>query len=438
MINRDTNHHEQSLIAALVADPANACEIFDIVSADDFYSARHKQIVSKIHALFTQNQEVDVITVSEDDSSMLDYLVDLVSNCTTANANSYAKIIYREAVRRRAKNNLQTAESMIEDADDVDDFLSILSKVPSLEVKGSDYVSLNDGIQRSIRALEERFNGTATLGLKTGFQAVDDRIVGYQGGDLIVVAGRPSMGKTTFVQNIVENLINAGGGALFFSFEMTQQQLLDRMICSQAGVPFSRYRTGKLLSEDWVNLEAGVGKIKDKNLIIIDRTDIDIDHACNIAKKIHREHSMDLIVFDYMQLIRCKLAKQSEYEEVKSVSRALKTLAMSLHVPVIAVSQLNRNVEERSNKRPLMADLRGSGQIEQDANFIHFLYRDEYYNEDSEQKGLAEVITAKMRDGEPGPDLVKSELGFSRFKTLDSSYEPPKPKEKYIPYSRSR
>jgi replicative DNA helicase len=254
----------------------------------------------------------------------------------------------------------------------------------------------------------------------TGFSALDERFMGIGNTDLWVVAARPSMGKTALAMNVAYNQAAQGKEVIIFSMEMSKDQLTDRLISSVSGINSNLIRSGKLTEHDWPALGAGISKLKEMKIHIIDIAGIDIHRAKAIARKFARFGKIGLIVVDYLQLMTDSKAK-SRFEEVSSVSRELKVMAKMIGCPVLALSQLNRGVESRTIKKPGLADLRESGQIEQDADLITFIYRDEYYHPDTPNKGTAELITAKFREGEVGTDILGTELQYARFKDIDFS-----------------
>jgi replicative DNA helicase len=256
--------------------------------------------------------------------------------------------------------------------------------------------------------------------METGFKALDERYGGIGNTALWVLAARPAQGKTALAMNIAYNIARQGKDVLIFSMEMGKEELGDRLMASASGVNSKKIRSGELEGQDWNALSAGVLKLKPLKIHIVDIPAIDIHRAKAIARKFKRHGGIGLIVIDYLQLMTDSKAK-SRFDEVSSVSRELKVLAKMIGCPVLALSQLNRSVEARPNKRPQMADLRESGQIEQDADIISFIYRDDYYLPDSPNKNTAEIITAKFREGEVGVDILGTQLQFSRFIDFDPS-----------------
>jgi len=273
-------------------------------------------------------------------------------------------------------------------------------------------------------------SGGGFSGLKTGFDGIDSKFMGLREGDYWVIGARPSMGKTAFSLNLCANLLREKKNILYFSVESTKESLVHRMLTSATGISSGTLRSASLQDGDWPKLSAGVQQIKDFNMHIIDISGIDISHAAAIAKKFNRKQKLDAIFVDYIQLMKCSKSK-SELETLTNISRGLKGIAKDNKTPLVALAQLNRGVEQRTDKRPLMSDLRGTGQIEQDADFISFLYRDEYYNDDSQYKGITELSIRKNREGESGKVFLKSDFSVMRYEELDgfkvqeeSSYKP--------------
>ena len=425
---------EQSVIGGLLLDPNRLDDVLEIVQADDFYNLDHKMIFASICDMGSSGKTVDIVTLAEklNDSGELDriggigYLVELADNTpSAANVKSYAHIVADRAMERRiTEAGQRIAELGDDESIAVDDKLETLhGELSGLERRDSVEVTNFDQIIKArVQVIDGKFSGTAKRGLECGFKALDERFQGIGDTDLWVMAARPSMGKTALAMNIVYNVARHGKEVIVFSMEMSKDQLTDRLISAAGGVNSKLIRSGQLTEQHWAPLSAGVAKLKGLKIHIIDIPAIDIHRAKAIARKFKRNGDIGLIMIDYLQLMRDTKAK-NRFDEVSSVSRELKVMAKTIGCPVLALSQLNRGVEGQANKRPGLKDLRESGQIEQDADLISFIYRDEYYNEDSPNKGTAEIITAKFREGEVGTDILGTELQFSRFIDIDySSY----------------
>jgi len=425
---------EQSVIGGLLLDPNRLDDVLEICAADDFYNIDNRALFAAICDMSATGKTVDVVTLAEklNDSGDLEriggvvYLVELANNTpSAANVKAYAQIIADRAMERRiTEAGQRIAELGDNDRIDVDDKLDTLhSELAKLERSGDfEAVKFDQVLKSRIEVIDGKFRGTAKRGMMTGFKALDERFQGIGDSDLWVIAARPAMGKTALAMNIVYNIARTGKDVLVFSMEMTKEQLADRLLANAAGIESNLIRSGQLQEHHWPALSAGVMKLKSIGIHIIDIPAIDVHHAKAIARKFARQGNLGLIMVDYLQLMRDKKAK-TRFDEVSSVSRELKVIAKSSGCPVIALSQLNRGVEGQANKRPGLKDLRESGQIEQDADLITFIYRDEYYHENTPNKGTAELITAKFREGEVGTDVLGTQLQFSRFVDIDfSSY----------------
>lgn len=423
---------EQSVIGALLLDPAKLDDVLEIVDESDFYGAANRAIFKTIVSVHQTGKTADVITVADamSDAGALEhaggigYLVEIANNTpSAANVKSYASIVADRAIERRiTEAGQKIAEIGDDEGIDVDSKLdSLHSEIAGLERRDVvDSVPFDQLIKSRIVTLDGKFHGTHPRGMATGFKALDERYGGIGNTALWVLAARPAQGKTALAMNIAYNIARQGKEVLIFSMEMGKEELGDRLLASASGVNSKKIRSGQLEGEDWHNLSAGVLKLKPLKIHVIDIPAIDIHRAKAIARKFKRFGDIGLIVIDYLQLMTDSKAK-SRFDEVSSVSRELKVLAKMIVCPVLALSQLNRSVETRPNRRPQMADLRESGQIEQDADIISFIYRDDYYFPDSPNKDTAELITAKFREGEVGLDILGTQLQFSRFIDFDPS-----------------
>ncbi len=422
---------EQSVIGGLLQDPNRTDEVLEITNADDFYNVDNRFIFAAICDMGASGKSVDVITLSErlNDTGDLErvgglgYLIELYNNTpSAANVKSYAHIVADRAMERRiTEAGQRIAELGDDESVPVDDKLdSLHGELAGLERKDSakELVGTDQVLKECLKILDEKHRGVFPEGVKTGFEKVDERFQWLSPGDLWVIGGRPGQGKTVFGLNICNNIAEATGKeALIFSIEMPYQQIMNRMISAKAGILASRMKSGALQDDDWNRLSAGVLRLKQLKLNICDTAGIDISRLKAIARSRARTGNLGVIMVDYLQLVRDRKYLKP-IDIVSSVSVQLKEIGKICKCPVIALAQLNRSVETRANKRPGSADLRESGQIEQDADIISFLYRDEYYYEDSPNKGMVELITTKMRDGEVGRDILASELQFSRFVDL--------------------
>lgn len=432
---------EQSLLGALMLDSNAWGDVIEYVTEKDFYRLEHRVIFSAIGELVQQEQAIDLLTVKEklDDKNQLDqaggidYVTELVE-LTPAPENSatYAQIVQQRAQQRSL---IRAGGEIMHKAFETDgqDMLSLLSDSEKLiaEIAESNRSSsgpkaLSPILQKTIDHMEELSRmGDGLTGVDTGFIEINARTSGLQKADLIIVAGRPSMGKTTYSMNLVENvLINTKRPCLVFSMEMPAESIVMRMISSIGRINQGHVRNGGLDQEEFDRLPAAIKKLNSLPLFIDDTAALTPQELRSRARKVYREQGdLALIMIDYLQLMQVKGKSEGRTQEISEISRSLKALAKEFNCPVIALSQLNRSLEQRPNKRPVMSDLRESGAIEQDADIIQFLYRDEVYNEDSPEKGIAEVITGKHRNGEIGTDRLAFLGRFTRFENLARPYE---------------
>jgi replicative DNA helicase len=423
---------EQSVIGGLLLDPNRLDDVLEICTADDFYNIDNRAIFAAICDMGATGKTVDVITLSEklNDSGELErvgglgYLVEIANNTpSAANVKAYASILADRAMERRiTEAGQRIAELGDDESIPVDDKLDTLhGELSGLERRdGAEVINFNVILKARIKEIDEKFHDKKPRGLMTGFNALDERYQGISQVAMWVLAARPGQGKTAFALNVALNQARQGKEVLIFSLEMGKDELTDRLLSASGGLPSGRIRTGKLLEDDWHKLSTATTILKDLKIHIVDIPAIDINRAKAIARKFNRYNKLGLVVIDYLQLMTNSKAK-NRFEEVSSVSREIKAMAKTLGCPVMALSQLNRGVEKQGNKRPSMSDLRESGQIEQDADIITFIYRDEYYNENTPNKGMAEFITSKFREGEVGTDVLGAELQFARFINFDSS-----------------
>ena len=416
---------EQSVIGGLLLENEALDKIADILSAQDFYQHDHKTIFEHIVKLIEKNRPADIVTVAESLESTAElsqiggiaYLGALAQNTpTAANIRRYAEIVRERHVMRKLVTvgsgiaesayspNGRDAQQLLDEAE---------SKIFQIAEGGQrsgqgfqDIKVLLPQVAERIDMLFSRDNPSDVTGLPTGFSDLDSMTSGFQGGDLVIVAGRPSMGKTAFSINIAENVaLDTGLPVAIFSMEMASTQLAMRMIGSVGRLDQHRMRTGKLEDEDWEKLTTALGKLNEAPIFIDEGAALSSFDVRARSRRLHRQcGKLGLIVVDYLQLMAAPAGRQGENRatEISEISRSLKALAKELDCPVVALSQLNRSVEQRPDKRPVMSDLRESGAIEQDADLILFIYRDEVYNPDSTDKGTAEIIIAKQRNGPIG------------------------------------
>ena len=413
---------EQAVLGGLMLNEEAWFTISDVISVKDFYRAQHRIIFDAMCSLADQNEPLDAITLSEwmQSKGVLDkaggpgYLAELAENTPGAsNVGAYAKIIAERSTLRQlisAANNI--AESALDpQGRDSNELLEAAEqqvfRIHEGHLRENGPEKVKPLLERAVKRLETLFaNGETITGLPTGFDDLDKQTSGLQTSDLIIVAGRPSMGKTALAMNLVEHALfaeKAEGAVMVFSMEMPADQLVMRMLSSLGRIDQTKMRNGKMEPEDWDRFSGAVAQLKDRNLYIDDSPALSPNDLKTRARRVSREAGgLRLIVVDYLQLMRGSGKSDNRTGEISEISRSLKALAKEMECPVVALSQLNRSLENRPDKRPMMSDLRESGAIEQDADVILFVYRDEIYNPDTEDKGLAEIIIGKQRNGPIG------------------------------------
>jgi replicative DNA helicase len=432
---------EQSILGALLLDSHGWDAIADRVSETDFYRREHRIIFNTISALVSHQRPVDVITIAEALKAR-DLLQEIggdvflyqlaASTHSTANIAAYADIIRERSIMRQlitATGEISHSAFNPEGRSSAELLDEAERKVFSIAEQGTNQfaaVRMNQLLANAVKRMDELQNSKdAITGLSTGFIDLDEMTSGLQRGDLVIVAARPSMGKTVLMMNLVENAImqaNNTKPALIFSMEMSSEQLALRLISSQARVEQNKVRTGQLSREEWLEVTDVVGKLSSKLLFVDDTPALSPGDLRARARRLAREHGgLSVIAVDYLQLMQVPGAKENRTTEVSEISRNLKAIARELNVPLIALSQLNRGLEQRQDKRPVMSDLRESGAIEQDADLIMFIYRDEVYNEGSMDKGVAEIIIGKQRNGPIGRVKLLFSGQFTRFDNLARS-----------------
>jgi replicative DNA helicase len=410
-------------------------KIADLIIESDFYRRDHQLIFRAIAELFEQSLPVDVITLAEfhdkrgelNDVGEVAYLGTLVRNTpSAANIAAYAEIVRERSVMRQLihigtniSNSAfnpegKSSEDMLDKAEQM-----VFQIAEQGAKRGNGFVQVKEVLGKVVDRIDTLFeNDSSVTGLSTGFNDFDTQTSGLQPADLIIVAGRPSMGKTTFSMNIAEHAaIKAKEPVAVFSMEMPADSLAMRMLSSLGQIDQHRLRTGKLHDDDWPRLTSAIALLNEAPLFIDDTPALSPTELRARARRLKREHGLSLIVIDYIQLMQGNSGSRSENRatEISDISRSLKALAKELDVPLIALSQLNRSLEQRPNKRPVMSDLRESGAIEQDADLIVFIYRDEVYNEDSPDKGKAEIIIGKQRNGPIGTVALTFQGQYTRF-----------------------
>jgi replicative DNA helicase len=427
---------EQSVIGGLMRDAENFESVAEVLADVDFYRREHRLIFSAMSHLVEKNQPIDVITVSEhlsqreelEDVGGLDYLTDLATNVpSTENVAAYARIVRENATFRQiiSTSTEITRASFNPGGLSSDDLIQLAEKrfleVAEGRPNEGGFVYVNELLKSSLEKIDERNKNQSDItGLSTGLDDLNEKTSGWQPGELIILAARPSMGKTALALNFVEAaLMTQDKPVVIFSLEMPADSLVMRMMSSLGRIDQGGMRSGRMQEDDWPKLDLAVRKLKDKKLFIDDTPGLNPTEMKARLRRLEREHGAPaLVMVDYIQLMSLAGFSEGRTQEVSEISRAMKALARDYSCPVICLSQLNRGVEQRPNKRPMNSDLRESGAIEQDADVILFIYRDEYYNEDSPDKGVAELIVGKQRNGETGTVRAAWVGKYTRFDNL--------------------
>ncbi|MFI4869512.1 MAG: replicative DNA helicase [Steroidobacterales bacterium] len=426
---------EQSVLGALLIDKTAWDQVADVLTTEDFYRADHRLIYEALGELVTAGQAADVVTVSEQlerrgrltDAGGLAYLGTLAGDTpTAANARSYAQIVRERALLRRLiEAGREIASSVFSDdglsaRDLVDRAEGLVFEIAEQGLRtGPGAVRVSALLPPLIDKIDEWHSHPDKLrGLATGFTDFDHKTGGLRPGDLIIVAGRPSMGKTTLAVNMAEYAAvspDSKASVAIFSMEMPAEQLVTRMLASIGHVPLNSIRSGRISDDDWVRITAATSQLSEARIFIDESPGLTPTDLRARARRLKREHGLDLVVVDYLQLMQVPGTKENRATEIAEISRGLKALAKELAVPVIALSQLNRAVEQRNEKKPVMSDLRESGSLEQDADMILLIYRDEVYDKNTTKKGMAEIDLAKHRNGETGTFVLTFQGQYTRF-----------------------
>ena len=430
---------EQAIIGSMLTDRDAVISAIEILKEEDFYREDNKAIYTAILNLYNRAEPIDIITVKSELESMgkfeqvggLEYLAELPEKVpTTANAMKYIKIVEEKSTLRRL---IKTANEIIElgysPTEDVEDIMEgaekkIFNIMQEKNQKG--YAPIKDVLVESFTKLEELYNRKQHItGVPSGFTELDYRTAGFHGSELILIAARPAMGKTAFALNIATNAaVKANVPVAVFSLEMSKEQLVNRILCSESMVDSNKVRTGKLEEDDWTKLAGAIGPLSEAEIFIDDTPGINITEIRAKCRKLKLEKNIGMVVIDYLQLIQGSNKRGgSREQEISEISRSLKILAKELDVPVIALSQLSRAAEQRPDHRPMLSDLRESGAIEQDPDIVMFLYRDDYYNQDSEKKDIAEIIIAKHRGGSTGTVELLWLGSYTKFVNLERRFD---------------
>lgn len=436
---------EQAVIGAIFLEPSALTLASEILIPEDFYRAAHQKIFNVMLKLNDNGKAVDLITVTEElaasklieDTGGVSYLSELAASVpTAANIEYYARIVEEKALLRRL---IRTATGIAQDGymreDEVEALLGEAEKsimeVAQRKNAGA-FHNIKDVLVRTYDNIEEMHNRKGDItGLETGFTELDRITAGFQRNDLIIVGARPSVGKTAFALNVAQNVAKkTGENVAIFSLEMGAEQLVMRVLCAEGNIDAQRLRTGSLTDEDWGKLTMAMGSLSNTGIFIDDTPGVRITDIRSKCRRLKQEHGLGMIMIDYLQLILGSgRSGENRQQEVSEISRSLKQLARELQVPVIALSQLSRGVEQRQDKRPMMSDIRESGSIEQDADIVAFLYRDDYYDKESENKNIIEIIIAKQRNGPTGTVQLAFVKEYNKFVNIeqryDESYAPP-------------
>lgn len=429
---------EQSVLGGLMIANESWDSVADVVTEADFYRAGHQRIFVQMAKLVELGEPIDVITLAEalknageldsEEVGGFNYLVELAKNTpSAANIRAYAQVVReRSSLRSMISVANEIADNGFNpDGRSSDELLdeaerSIMQIAEGRPNQGGPE-GVNTLLQGAIERIDELFNSDSNLtGLSTGFTELDDKTSGLQKSDLIIVAARPSMGKTAFAVNLVEHaILSTDKPVVVFSMEMPASSIIMRMISAIGRIHMSKVLSGKLDEEDWPKLTAAVSKLKDRPLFIDDTPALTPTEIRSRIRRIAREHGeIGMVMVDYLQLMQVAGTSEGRTAEISEISRSLKAIAKEFNCPMVALSQLNRSLEQRPNKRPINSDLRESGAIEQDADVIMFIYRDEYYNEESPDKGIAEIIIGKQRNGPTGTSRLAFLGHFTRFENL--------------------
>lgn len=432
---------EQSVLGAIFLEPQALITASETLLADDFYQAAHRLIFETMLRLSDLGKAIDVVTVTEelssrnqlDDVGGISYMTELANAVpTAANIAYYSEIVAQKSLLRKL---IRTATKIVEDSftreDEVAELLAEAEK-QIMEVanrsNSGDFKHVKDVLVQTYENVEKLQNRKGDItGIPTGFRDLDRLTAGFQRGDLIIVAARPSVGKTAFALNVAQAVgTQTTENVAIFSLEMGADQLVMRMLCAEGNIDAQVLRTGALTTEDWRKLTMAMGSLSHAGIYIDDAADVRVNEIRAKCRRLKQESGLGMILIDYLQLIQGSGSSgQNRQQEVSEISRSLKALARELEVPVIALSQLSRGVEQRQDKRPMMSDLRESGSIEQDADIVAFLYREDYYDKETEDANTIEIIVAKQRNGPTDTVKLAFKKEFNKFVSVDWSQESP-------------
>lgn len=429
---------EQAVLGAILLEAEALITSMERLRAEDFYSVSHQRIFEVMVALGEDGEPIDLVTLTArlqdlgqlDEVGGVSYLAKLAGAVpTAANVEYYAQIVEEKSMLRRL---IRTATQIVSSGYATEDDVGVLlgdaeRRIMELSQNrsSSGFISIRDVLMEVFERVEFLYNHRGgTTGIPSGFVDLDKMTAGFQRNDLIILAARPSVGKTAFALNVAQNVaVRAGESVAIFSLEMSAAQLVQRMVCAESNVDATRMRTGELKGDDWEKLSMAIGSLSEAQIYIDDTPGITVADIRAKCRRLKKEKGLGMILIDYLQLIQGRgKAGENRQQEVSEISRTLKMIARELEVPVIALSQLSRGVEQRQDKRPMMSDLRESGSIEQDADIVAFLYRDDYYDKESEKKNIIEIIIAKQRNGPVGTVELVFLKQFNKFVNLNHSH----------------
>ncbi len=426
---------EQSVLGAILIENESLPKSLEIINEEDFYKGTHKKIFSVMKELFEKNEPIDLMTLTDklrkrnelEDIGGIDYLSSLEETIPTAtNVIHHCKIVKEKAILRSLISvSNEIRGKSYEDNEDVDSILDnaekLIFEISEKKIRPA-FVSIDKILKRSFEYIEKLYDRKEMVtGVPTGLSELDNLTTGLQPSDLVIIAGRPSMGKTALALNIARNAaVDSHIPVAIFSLEMSSEQIGIRMLCSEAMKNSRKLRTGYLSKTDWPDLTTAAGRLAESPIFIDDTAALSSLDIRARARRLKAEHRIGLVIVDYLQLMKGRSRAESRQLEISEITQSLKALAKELNIPVIALSQLSRAVEQRTHKKPQLSDLRESGAIEQDSDLVLFLYREEAYEEDTENKGIAEIIIGKQRNGPTGTIKLAFLKEYAKFENLSS------------------
>lgn len=431
---------EQAVLGAMLISEDAVSEALELLEAEDFYRAAHQSIYRAMHEVYDAGNPIDVVTVAAalrrgdgalDNAGGAEYLADLAAAMPTAlHVVQYAQIVREKALLRRiiAAATDIAEEGYNQDIPSADVLAQAEKRILELGQfqKTRDFTHISDVLETTFERIEQLYASDGNItGVATGYGELDRMTSGFQKSDLIIVAARPSVGKTAFALNVAQNVaVRSGLPVAIFSLEMSKDQLVQRMLCAEAYIDGHKLRNGTLEDDDWPKLSMGVSTLSNSPIYIDDSPGITVPEIRSKLRRLKLEHGLGFVVIDYLQLIHGRRSSgENRQQEISEISRSLKQLARELEVPIVALAQLSRSVEQRQDKRPMLSDIRESGSIEQDADIVAFLYRDDYYDPETERQNIIEIIISKQRNGPTGKiDLVFLK-NYNKFVNLEKAHQ---------------